>query len=111
MSIHSALKRLIMIVVFGFTIMAFIGCATTDSDPMATRLATMSDDDLISYYHGVNDRLKEIQEGTREADRQGTVMEQDQLAKMPYIIGGEAWEMEKKRERIRRELNRRNLTP
>jgi hypothetical protein len=111
MSFLSVSKRLIIIMVFMLGIVAVIGCATTASDPMAARLAAMSDEELISYYHGINDRLKEIQQGTRDADRQGTVTEQDQLAKMPYIIGGEAWELEQKRERVSRELNRRNLQP
>lgn len=111
MIIRYPLKHLIFIMAFGLVLQVFISCATTDRDPLATRLAAMSDEDLISYYYGINDRLREIQEGTREADRQGTVMVQDQLAKMPYIIGGEAWELEQKRERIKHELDRRNLRP
>ena len=88
----------------------FTGCASTP-DKTDGRLAAMSDAELISYYHGVNDRLRAIQQAAREDDRQGTIIEQDQLAKMPYIIGGEAWELERKRERIKRELDRRNLKP
>lgn len=111
MPIRDTFMRLILLLAAGLAIAVFTGCATTDSDPLANRLAAMSDQDLISYYHGINDRIKAIQEGTREADRQGTVKEQDQLAKMPYIIGGEAWELERKRKRVQCELNRRNLKP
>ena len=106
---HCTLNGLIL--VLSLTILGFIGCATPSGETLDARLVAMSDEELISYYHGVNDRLKEIQEGMRDADRQGTVMEQDPLAKMPYIIGGEAWELEQKRKRIRCELNRRNLKP
>jgi hypothetical protein len=111
MIIRYPIRHLLLIISFGLVLPVFIGCATTDSDPMTARLATMSDEDLISYYHGINDRLKEIQRGTRDEDRQGTVTEEDPLARMPFIFGGQAWELEQKRERISRELNRRNLTP
>jgi len=104
-------KSLISALVLGAFALIFLDCASTPDGKMETRLATMSDDDLLSYYHGINDRLKEIQTGTREADRQGTILEADQLSKMPYIIGGEAWALEQKREKARRELARRNLKP
>lgn len=110
MTIMNAWKKLILLILLGLAIPAFTGCASTPDNTDA-RLADMSDADLISYYHGINDRIKAIQQATREDDRQGTVLEQDPLAKMPYIIGGEAWELERKRERIRRELDRRNLRP
>ena len=108
--IINAWKGLILLLVSGFAVLVFTGCAGTP-DRTDTRLATMSDAELISYYHGISDRLKAIQQGTREDDRQGTVVEQDQLAKVPYIIGGEAWELERKRDRIKRELDRRHLNP
>lgn len=111
MIIRYTLTHIVLALAFGLVLPVFFGCATTQNDPMTTRLATMSDEELISYYHGVNDRLKEIQEGMRDADRQGTVMEQDQLAKMPFIIGGEVWELEQKRERVEHELDRRKLRP
>jgi hypothetical protein len=87
------------------------GCATTKPDPFETQLAAMSDAELISYYHGINDRLKEIQSGTREADRQGIIRQDDQIAKMPYIIGGEAWELARKRGKVRKMLDQRHISP
>ncbi len=99
------------VLALGLILSLFMGCATTSEETLQKRLKTMSDENLVSYYHGINDRLKVIQEGTREADRQGTVTEQDPLAMMPYIIGGEAWELERKRDLIRHELNCRNLKP
>lgn len=99
------------LVTVGFVVSIFIACATPSKTTMETRLAAMSDDDLISYYHGINDRLKAIQDRMRETDRQGTILEQDQLSKMPFIIGGEVWELEQRRECVRRELVRRKLAP
>jgi hypothetical protein len=104
-------RFLIIALALGCWASIYAGCATTSGVTMETRLAAMSDEDLLSYYHGINDRLKEIQTGTREADRQGTILQEDQLSKMPYIIGGEAWELEQKSKRARRELARRHLKP
>ena len=104
-------KSLISALALGAFALIYPGCASTPDGKMETRLAAMSDNDLLSYYHGINDRLKEIQTGTREADRQGTIKEADQLSKMPYLVGGEAWELENKREMALRELTRRRLKP
>ena len=87
------------------------GCATTQTDPLEARLAAMSDEELANYYHGINDRLKEIQAGTRQADRQGTVFQDDHIAKMPYIIGGEAYQLEQRRIKVSNALARRKITP
>ena len=87
------------------------GCATSTPEPLDERVAAMSDLQLISYYHGINDRLKDIQARTRETDRQGTILEKDHLARMPYVMGGEAWKLERQQERAHQELIRRNLTP
>lgn len=105
------LKILLAILIVGIGAIVFTGCAATPQDPLATRLASMSDAELLAYYQGTNDRLKAIQAGTRRAEDQGTITAEDHMAKMPFIIGGEAWELEQRRERIRRELTRRNLTP
>lgn len=89
----------------------FDGCATTSPDPFEARLEAMSDDELVSYYRGINDRLKEIQAGTREADRQGTVLQNDHIAQMPYITGGEAYQLEQKRMKVSKAIARRKITP
>ena len=86
-----------------------VGCATSRSDPFEERLAAMSDAQLVSYYQGINDRIKEIQAGTREDDHQRTVRQDDQLAKMPYIAGGEAWRLEQQQAKVRKEMTRRGL--
>ena len=104
-------RTLILALALGCWASMYIGCATTSDKTMETRLAAMSDEDLLSYYHGINDRLKDIQTGTRDTDRQGTILQEDQVSKIPYILGGEAWELEQKRKRARRELARRNLKP
>lgn len=71
----------------------------------------MTDDERVSYYRGINDWLKEIQAGTREADHRGTVFQDDHIAKMPYVIGGEAYDLERKLKKVSQALSRRKLTP
>lgn len=85
------------------------GCATSHDDTMARRLARMSDDELVSYHEGLNERLKEMQSETVEADHQGTVQLEDPIAITPYIIGGEGWSLEQKLKKVRKELTRRGV--
>ena len=86
-------------------------CATSRADALDARLAAMSNEDLVSYYQGVNDRLKAIQADTRETDRQGTVLQEEPIAIMPYVIGGEAWSLEQQCIKARREMTRRGIVP
>jgi hypothetical protein len=91
--------------------MVLAGCATSSPDPFETRLAAMTDAELIAYSQGINERMKEIQSGTREEDRTGIVRQDDPLAQQTYFFGGEAWDLEKKRAKARKEMNRRGLSP
>lgn len=106
-----AAKRSVRLLALAWAASIILGCATTAQDSLEVRLAAMPDKRLISYYHGINDRLKDIQAETRETDRQGPILEEDYLARMPYVVGGEAWELEQKREKASREMIRRGLMP
>ena len=85
------------------------GCATSSDDPMSHRLAEMSDAELVSYYKGLNDRLKDVQAKTVEEDRQGVIPQEEPVAKMPYFIGGEGWQLEQKLKKVKKEMARRNI--
>jgi len=87
------------------------GCATSSPDPFEARLSAMTDDELVAYSQGINERLKEIQSTTREEDRTGIVRQDEPLAQQTYFIGGEAWDLEKKQAKAKKELNRRGISP
>ncbi len=99
------------LLIIACSVLILTACATSRSDPLEVRLAAMSDADLVSYYEGINERIKAIQAGTRADDRQRTVLQQDHLARMPYITGGEAWRLEQKRTKVHKEMEQRGLHP
>ena len=104
-------KPLGLFLILACIALVLAGCATSRSEPFEERLAAMSDAELVSYYQGINDRIKEIQAGTREDDHQSTVRQDDHLARMPYIAGGDAWRLEQKQAKVRKEMTRRGLQP
>lgn len=73
----------------------------------------MSDDDLTSYYQGINDRISEI---AREAEtvRQDVDLnpEEDVLvASQPFVAGRNGQTLLKRREVVSQEMRRRGLSP
>jgi len=100
-----------ILLTIGLLSLMLAGCATSSPDPFESRLASMNDEELIAYSQGINERLKEIQSGTREDDRTGIVRQDEPLAQQTYFFGGEAWDLETKRAKARKELNRRGLSP
>lgn len=103
--------RLGLFLTLACTTFILAGCATGQGEPFEERLAAMSDAQLVSYYGGINDRIKEIQAGTRADDQRRAVRQDDHLARMPYIAGGEAWNLEQKQTKVYKEMMRRGLQP
>ena len=104
MDISCLLKLLI-----GCCVVALTACAANPQASFDTHLAGMSDEALFNYYQGLNDRIKDIQAGTKEAETQGILLSDDHVARMPYVIGCEAWGLEQKAVKIKQELDRRKI--
>ncbi len=97
-------------VFFFLATVLLVGCATNTDDPMARRLSEMSDGELVDCYKGLSDRLKDVQAKTVEEDRQGMISQEEPVAQMPYILGGEGWQLEQKLKKVRKEMARRNIS-
>lgn len=84
------------------------GCAHTH-DSFQTKIRSMSDMNLISYYHGLNDRIKEI-ENKEKLDRRPDDSETDRVvSQITFFPGGEGFKLVEKQKKVKREIDRRNL--
>lgn len=90
-------------------IVLLVGCAGNADDPMARRLAEMSNAELVSYHKGLTERLKDVQGKTVEEDRQGMISQEEPIAQMPYLFGGDGWTVEQKLKKVEKEMRRRNI--
>ena len=78
---------------------------------MQSDIQTMSDNDLLNYYKGINERIKDIDNEIGRKGRQDQTERERVIANMPFFYGGEGYDLIRKRKIILKELNRRNLTP
>ena len=71
----------------------------------------MSDNDLLDYYHGINARLKDIDSGIKTEETQNQSGQETFISHLPFLVGGEGYNLNQKREMILKELEIRKLTP
>jgi hypothetical protein len=71
----------------------------------------MSDNDLLNYYHGINERIKDIDSDIKREESQDQNEKERAISNMPFFFGGEGHDLNQKRKMILKELNRRNLIP
>ncbi len=105
-------KWLYFIVVIAIFSMCFIcqsGCANGDVKKRK-QFEQMSNAGLLSYYHGVNDMIKDIDSQQKiDQESNGYQFEHDPL--MNQAIGGKIYELEHKKKLILKELNKRGIYP
>ena len=88
-----------------------LSCASSKSNIFHTKIQRMSDYNLLNYYHGINDRIKEIDSGIKCEESPDQTEQERLVSNMPFLIGGEGYNLTQKRKIILKELNIRNLTP
>lgn len=71
----------------------------------------MSDNDLINYYKGINERMKDIDSDIKREESEDQTEHERVISNMPFSFGAEGYDLNQKRKMILRELNRRNLIP
>ena len=70
----------------------------------------MSDEELVGYYHGINDRLKDLDNNIKYP--QPSVKDsQDQFNHRVYEDGIPAYDLMQKKKKILAELKKRNIRP
>jgi hypothetical protein len=68
----------------------------------------MSDNDLLDYYHGINERIKDIDSDIKREESQDQTEQERVISNMPFFFGGEGYNLIQKRKVILKELNIRN---
>ena len=71
----------------------------------------MPDMELVSYYHGLNDRIKGIENMEKLSRDSNETQTSIVTSQSTFFIGGEGFGLVKKQKLVKREMDRRNLTP
>ena len=97
------------IVILSIVTFFLSGCSSRDVKK-TKQLERMSTDELLKYYHGVNERIRDIEmQYKMEREQSADLFEHDRV--MDQAIGGKIYEMERTRKFIGKELNRRDVYP
>lgn len=89
----------------------FFGCASSELTRFKKSIKTMSDAELLSCYHGINERTKDIDNNIEREDRLGYEKDQYIISHQTYIVGGEAYGLMQKKKLVSEELKERNIKP
>lgn len=76
-----------------------------------TKVHRMADDELLDYYHGINDRIKDIDSGQKGDMLSYEYEKSDMLNQQTFFIGGEAYDLVQKGKIVLEELDKRSLSP
>ena len=88
-----------------------VGCASSEMVNLRKSIKSMSDTDLVNYYHGLNERIKYISKGTKREDHIGHAQNEGVISNQTLFVGGEGYGLIQKRKLVLNELNKRNLSP
>jgi hypothetical protein len=111
---YSYLKRSIYFIAACFICSSLFfnfSCAGSKSKKFQSKIQTMSDNDLLNYYQGINNRIKDIDNDIKREESQDQTEQERVISNMPFSFGGEGYDLIQKRKIILKELNSRNLIP
>lgn len=89
----------------------FVACASSELTIFKKNIKTMSDSELLNCYHGINDRVKDIDSNIKREGRSGNEKSQDILSHQTYMVGGEVYGLMQKEKLVLEELKSRNIKP
>ena len=87
------------------------GCASSEQTRLRKRVHTMSDAELLNYYHGINDRLKDLAGDLQAAERPDPDNPDQLIDNQTFFVGGAGHGLEQKRRIVLDELRRRDISP
>lgn len=88
-----------------------VGCAGSKANKFTTKIQTMSDNDLLNYYHGIDDRIRDIESDIEQKESSAQIDQDRTIANAPFIVGGEGYSLMQKKKLLLEELKNRSLTP
>ncbi len=88
-----------------------ISCTSSKTDKFHTKIQQISDNDLLNCYHGINDRIKDIGNDINREESSDQTGQEQVISNMPFLIGGEGYNLNQKRKMVLEELNIRGVNP
>jgi len=113
-AIHKSFRIISSCFALGFLLVSLsfhLGCAKGDAVQFQNKIQGMSDSELLYYYAGINERIKQIGHGM---DRNPDAYPYDQkhnIYSTPFSPGNEGYKLNQKRNMILKELKTRNIDP
>jgi len=87
------------------------GCATTELTSFKKNIKSMADDELVSCYYGINERIKDIDNIIEREERLDHFHNQNIISNQSYFVGGEIFGLMQKEKVVLEELKRRKINP
>jgi len=89
----------------------YFSCASSELVRLRKTCPSMSDTDLLNYYYGINERLKDIDNEMKEKEPSGLTEHEHLMDNDSFFAGGEGYGLIQKRKVILEELHKRNIYP
>lgn len=87
------------------------GCASSELVNLGKNVQGMSDMELLNYYHGIDERIKDIATDIEREDRSDSDDQEHYIHHNTFFIGGEGYGLIQKRQVVLDELTNREITP
>lgn len=91
------------------SISCLIGCASSKTVKLQQKIRAMSDGELLSYYHGINDRIKYIGHDVQRDEHTYGIQPSHNIYNTPFSIGGEGYQLYQAKKMTLKELHRRKI--
>ena len=110
----SKIKRsfyLINVFLLALSIFLCISCASSELTRFKKNTKTMSDVELLNCYHGIQDRIKDIDNNIKRDTRLDRAQNRDIISHQTYFVGGETYGLMQKEKLVLKEMKKRNMKP
>ena len=94
-----------------FSIFLCLNCASTEMMRFRENIQRMSDAELMACYHGINERLKDIDHRVERKGQPGNTEKPHLISRQTYFIGGESYGLMQKEKIVLQEMRNRNIFP
>ena len=93
------------------TIALLTGCVSKDTIRFQEKVYKMSDAELLTFYRGINERMKDIDHEIDSQDHLYHFDDKHWVYSTPYSPGREGYRLMEQRKMIEAEMRKRNLEP
>lgn len=105
-----AMRRFLLLLLLSPIIFIF-NCASSETIRFENNIQSMSNAELINRYHGINDRIKDVENSIRKDEGADFSQNQQIISHQTYFVGGEIYGLMQKGKLVLDEMEKRNLSP